>query len=76
MSDAPRISRERAERIAKSHACDNCGEYSYKHLKVKPATKRLEESLGVLWSTEQVCGVCNAHLELGIDEDGTIVYVS
>lgn len=76
MSETKRISRERAERIAKSYACTRCGEYSYKRVKVTPATKRLEESLGVVWSTEQVCGVCDSHLELGIDEDGTIVYVS
>ena len=69
-----KISKERAERIAKSHACVKCGEYSYKRVTVKPAAKRLEESLGVVWSTEQVCGVCDSHLELGIDEDGTIVY--
>ena len=69
-----KISKERAERIAKSHACTKCGEYSYKRVAVKPAAKRLEESLGVVWSTEQVCGVCDAHLELGIDDEGTIVY--
>ena len=69
-----KISKERAERIAKSHACVKCGEYSYKRVTVKPAAKRLEESLGIVWSTEQVCGVCDSHLELGIDDDGTIVY--
>lgn len=69
-----KISKERAERIAKSHACTKCGEYSYKRVSIKPAAKRLEESLGVVWSTEQVCGVCGAHLELGIDDEGTIVY--
>jgi transcription elongation factor Elf1 len=69
-----KITRERAERIAKAHACGNCGEYSYKRVTVKPATKRLAESLGVAWSTEQTCGVCNAHIELGIADDGTVVY--
>jgi hypothetical protein len=68
-----RITRERAERIAKAHACDNCGEYSYKRVSVKPASKRLQESLGIAWSVEKVCGVCDAHLELGLDEEGTIV---
>ena len=71
-----KITRERAERIAKAHACANCGEYSYKRVKVKPATKRLQEELNVAWSTEMTCGVCNAHNELGIDEDGTIVFES
>ena len=74
MTSKKKITRERAERIAKAHACGNCGEYSYKRVTVKPATKRLAESLGVAWSTEQTCGVCNAHIELGIDVDGTIVY--
>jgi transcription elongation factor Elf1 len=69
-----KISRERAERIAKSHACVKCGEYSYKRVSVKPATKRLQESLGVAWSTQQVCGVCDAHFELGIDDEGNVVY--
>lgn len=76
MSEMSKISRERAERIAKAHACDRCGEYSYKTVKVSPAPKRLEESLGVVWSTHQVCGVCDSHLELGIDEDGSVVFVS
>lgn len=69
-----KIAKERAERIAKSHPCTKCGEYSYKRVAVKPAAKHLEESLGVVWSTEQVCGVCDAHLELGINDEGTIVY--
>jgi transcription elongation factor Elf1 len=69
-----KISKERAERIAKSHACTKCGEYSYKRVSVKPASKGLEESLSVVWSTEQICGVCGSHLELGIDDEGAIVY--
>jgi hypothetical protein len=68
------ITQERAERIAKSHACDNCGEYSYKRVTVKPATQDRQEALGIAWSAEKVCGVCNAHLELGIDAEGDIVY--
>ncbi len=71
-----RITRERAERIAKAHACENCGEYSYKKVSVKPASKREEETLGVAWSAEKVCGVCNAHHQMGITADGDIVYVS
>ena len=71
-----KITKERAERIAKSHACANCGEYSYKRVAVTPATKRLQDSLGVVWSTQQVCGVCDAHHELGIDAEGAIVFES
>jgi hypothetical protein len=68
------IDRDRAARIAKSQACGRCGEYSYKKVSVKPATPRLRESLGILWSAELVCGVCDAHLELGIGDDGEVVY--
>lgn len=68
------ITLQRAEMIAKSHACDNCGEYSYKRVSVKPASKDQQEALGVSWLAQKVCGVCNAHLELGIDAEGDIVY--
>lgn len=71
-----RITRERAERIAKAHACENCGEYSYKRVSVKPATARLQESLGIVWSAHKTCGVCNAELEMGINPEGDIVFVS
>ena len=71
-----RITQERAERIAKAHACENCGEYSYKKVSVKPASKRQQETLGVAWSAEKICGVCNAHHEMGITADGDIAYVS
>ena len=71
-----RITQERAERIAKAHACENCGEYSYKRVSVKPATKRQQESLGIAWFAEKICGVCDAHHEMGINGEGEIVYVS
>jgi hypothetical protein len=71
-----RITRERAERIAKAHACENCREYTYKRVSVKPATKAQQEELGIAWAAEKVCGVCGAHLELGIDDEGEIVYAS
>ena len=71
-----RITKERAERIAKAHACENCGEYSYKKVTVKPASKREEEALGVVWSIQKVCGVCNAHHDIGINDEGDIVYAS
>lgn len=68
------ITRERAERIAKSQACAHCGEYSFKQIKVKPASERHREELSVTWQVVRVCGVCGAHEELGIDEDGDVVY--
>ncbi len=70
------ITHERAERIAKAHACQNCGEYTYKRVVVKPATKNLQESLGIAWSAFKTCGVCDAENELGIDAEGDIVYAS
>jgi len=71
-----RITRERAERIAKAHACEICGEYSYRQVFVKPATKRQQETLGIAWSAEKICGVCDAHHEMGINSEGEIIYVS
>lgn len=69
------ITRERAERIAKAHACVACGEYSYKKVAVKPASASQREALGVIWEAQKICGVCGAHQELGIDPEGDIVYV-
>jgi transcription elongation factor Elf1 len=69
------ISRERAERIARAHACERCGEYSYKKVSVKPASAATTE-LGETWHAVLVCGVCGRHQELGIDDEGEIVYVS
>lgn len=70
------ITRERAERIAKAHACENCGEYSYKKLKVKPATGSATSEFPVAWVANKTCGVCGMEQELGIDAEGEIVYVS
>jgi len=55
------ISLERAERIAKGHACDNCGEYSFKKLKVKPAAESHHKALGEVWHVTKVCGVCRPY---------------
>lgn len=70
-----RITLDRAERIAKGHACENCGEYSYKKLKVKPAPRGTEPD-SVAWLAYKVCGVCGMEHEMGIDAEGEIVYVS
>jgi hypothetical protein len=70
------ISHERAERVAKAHACVRCREYSYKRLVVKPATEALREEFGELWHAVKVCGVCGLEQELGIDQDGDILYAS
>lgn len=72
----PKITKERAERIARSHACEVCGEYNYKKLAVKPASADMRRSLGVAWLAMKTCGVCDAIQELGINDEGDIVYVS
>ena len=72
-SPAP-ISRERAERIARAHACTRCGEYSYKRIVVKPAPDAVRDALLVTWQATLVCGVCGTHQELGIDAEGEVVY--
>ena len=69
------ITRERAERIARAHACENCGEYSYKRLVVKPASEGLRKQFNEAWHVVKVCGVCDMHQEMGIDDDGDIAYV-
>lgn len=71
-----RITHERAERIAKAHACSRCAEYTFRKLTVKPATKALEDELGVIWVAVRLCGVCKHEEEIGIAADGDIVYAS
>ena len=71
-----RITRDRAERIAKGHACESCGEYSYKKLTVKPAPKSDRSELNEAWRAAKTCGVCGLQAEMGIDEDGEVVYVN
>lgn len=70
------ITRDRAERIARAHACSNCGEYSYKRLVVKPAADALRAELGEEWHVTKVCGVCGLHEELGLDGEGDVLYAS
>ena len=69
------IPRERAERIARAHACVRCREYTYRRVVVKPSTASLQEALGEVWHALLVCGVCGTTQELGIDADGDVVYV-
>ena len=70
------ITRDRAELIARSHACANCGEYSYKRLVVKPSGEALRHELGEAWHAIKVCGVCGLPQEMGIDDDGDVLYVA
>ena len=70
------ITQERAERIAKAHACEQCGEYSYKKLKVKAAPMAKRSELNEEWVAVKTCGVCGLQAEMGIDAEGEIVYVN
>lgn len=65
--------RERAERIARSHACGRCGEYSWKKLKVAPADAAARDALGAVWAAHLVCGVCSTAQEVVIDADGDLI---
>ena len=60
------ITKQRAERIARGHACVTCQEYSYKKITVKPASEEHREELGELWHVVMVCGICGTHQELGV----------
>jgi len=68
------ITQNRAERVARSHPCPVCGEYSFKKLKVARASKAHQETLSEFWHVTRTCGVCGAHDELGLDAEGDIVY--
>lgn len=70
------ISHDRAERIAKAHACEHCGEYSYKKLVVKAATQSQRKALNEAWHATKICGVCGLEQEMGIAPDGEIIYVN
>lgn len=68
------ITQSRAERVARSHPCPVCGEYSFKKLKVTRASKEHQQTLSEFWHISRTCGVCGAHDELGLDAEGDIVY--
>jgi hypothetical protein len=68
------VSLDRAERIARSHACTNCGEYSFKKITVRAAPKSLRDEFKAVWHVTRVCGVCRHESELAIDADGDLVF--
>ncbi|MFI5232095.1 MAG: hypothetical protein ACHQSE_06250 [Gemmatimonadales bacterium] len=71
-----KINRERAERIARAHECEHCGEYTYKKLTVKPAPKTNRTELNEAWIAKKTCGVCGLQAMMGIDDEGEIVWVT
>ena len=75
MSPRRPISFARAERVAPAHACENCGEYSYKKLIVKPATRAQAKATGEAWHALKICGICGLEAEMGIDAEGEVVSV-
>ena len=68
------IDQARAERIARSHPCQRCLEYSFKKLVVRPAAPAHQKELGAVWTVTRVCGVCGLDTELALDAEGDIVY--
>jgi hypothetical protein len=70
------ISQERAERIARAHACVSCREYSYRRVVVRPASEALRREFDERWHATLICGVCGLQQELGIDSEGDVVYVT
>ena len=70
------ITRDRAERIGRAHACETCGEYNYKRLTTRPSTVSERDDLGEAWHITKTCGVCGAPHEMGLDPDGEILYVT
>lgn len=68
------ISKERAQKIARAHACSSCKEYSYSKLSVKAATAAITKELGAAWIATKTCGVCKYQEEIGIAADGDVVY--
>jgi len=70
----PKLTKERAQKIARAHACSKCQEYTYRRLTVKEATAAIVEELGAVWIASKTCGVCNYKEEIGIDDEGDVVY--
>lgn len=70
------ISRERAEVIARAHACISCREYSWRRMTIREPGAELKKEFGEVWHALLVCGVCGLHQELGIDDDGDVLYVT
>ncbi|HZI30113.1 MAG TPA: hypothetical protein VFD64_18220 [Gemmatimonadaceae bacterium] len=68
------IDHARAERIARSHPCSRCLEYTFKKLVVRPSVPSHTAELGAVWTVTRICGVCGLEGELALDAEGDIVY--
>lgn len=70
----PKLTKERAQKIARAHACSSCQEYTYRRLTVKEASAAIVAELGAVWIATKICGVCKYKEEIGIDDEGDVVY--
>jgi hypothetical protein len=70
------ISRDRADKIARSHSCIACREYSWRRILIREPAESLKQEFGEVWHAILVCGVCGLQQEIGIDDDGDILYVT
>jgi transcription elongation factor Elf1 len=68
-----RVTKERAERIARAQPCPRCGEYTYKKMKMREATES-DHLSNAAWLADMICGVCSAHLQLALESDGDVVF--
>ncbi|MGH7582299.1 MAG: hypothetical protein ACREL5_03625 [Gemmatimonadales bacterium] len=69
-----KLSQRRAERIARAHACENCGEFNFRKVKAQAASAEQRAELAVAWIVTRTCGVCGAISEMGIDDEGEVVF--
>jgi transcription elongation factor Elf1 len=67
------VTKDRAERIARSQPCPRCSEYTYKKLKLRAALES-DHIAGAAWIADLICGVCGAHLQLALESDGDVVF--
>lgn len=61
-------------RIARSHHCAQCQEYSFKKITVRRAPPAHQRELKAVWVATRICGVCGLEQEMGLDAEGDIVY--
>lgn len=68
------ISSEKAARIAKSVACPNCQEYSFKKVTARLASQSHRTTLKAHWVVTRHCGICGQEQDLGLDAAGEVVF--
>ena len=71
-----KITQAMAVRMARAHGCVRCGEYSFKRVKVVEATVDAATQFKEAWHALLRCGVCGAETELGLDDEGDVLYAN